>query len=237
MSGARTEEMMRTLRMLALVCALVVVPLAPAGAQQELRTFHDPRGWFSISLPADWTLASDPARSLGVGFVHGFERSDAGGWVRSSLAADGPNWVGSYAVPFIGMLALELPSYLPPRAFGEVVRNHLPTGWTQTRDGETRIAGRDAFYQYMTRGDLYAVIVGIPTPSAAYLVMAGTVNQPERVNADFASIAQILESLRPARRSWTALDRPRQARRGSPGATPPRLPLEFPWAIWASATP
>ncbi len=188
---------MRTLRMLAMVCALVVVPLAGAGAQQKLRTFHDPRGWFSISLPADWTLASDPARSLGVGFVHGFERSEAGGWVRSALAADGPTSVGSYAVPFIGMLALELPRYFSAHTFGEVVKNHVPTGWTQTRDGEARIAGRDAFYQYMTRGDLYAVIVGIPTPSVAYLLMAGTVNHPDRVNADFAGIAQILESLRP----------------------------------------
>jgi hypothetical protein len=189
---------MRTLRMLALVCALVVVPLGRAGAQQELRTFQDPRGWLSIGLPADWTLASDPARSLGVGFVHGFGRSDAGGWVRSALAADGPNSLGGYAVPFIGLLAIELPRYLAAHEFGEVVRTHVPTGWTQTRDGETRIAGRAAFSQYMTRGDLYAVIVGIPTPSVAYLLMAGTANQPERVNADFATIAQILESLRPS---------------------------------------
>lgn len=58
-------------------------------------------------------------------------------------------------------------------------------------------AGHDAYYQYMTRGDLYAVMVAIPTPRAAYLLMAGTVNQPERVSADFATIAQILESLRP----------------------------------------
>jgi hypothetical protein len=188
---------MRTLRMLAVICALVVVPLARAGAQQEMRTFNDPHGWFSINLPADWTLARDSTQSFGAGFIHGFERSDAVGMVRSGVAADGPNSLGGYAVPFIGMLALELPRSLSARTFGEMVKTYVPTGWANTRDGEARIAGRDAFYQYMTRGDLYAVLVGIPTPSAAYLLMAGTVNQPERVNTDFATIAQILESLRP----------------------------------------
>ena len=188
---------MRTLRMLVLVCAVLALSLARAAAQQDRRAFHDPGGWYTISLPSDWTLASDPARSLGAGFIQGFQRSDAARWVRGSLAADGPKSLGGYPVPFIGMLALELPDYLPVRAFGEVVRTHVPKGWTQTRDGEAKIAGRDAFYQYITRGDLYAVIVGIPTPAAAYLFMAGTVNEPERVNADFAAIAQILESLRP----------------------------------------
>jgi hypothetical protein len=188
---------MRTLRLLTVICALVTVPLARAAAQQQMRTFQDPRGWFSIDLPADWALAGDASRSLGAGFIHGFERSDAVGMVRSGVAAEGPNSLGSYAVPFIGMLALELPRSLSARRFGEMVKTYVPSGWTQTRDGEARIAGRDAFFQYMTRGDLYAVLVGIPTPSAAYLLMAGTVNQPERVKADFATIAQILESLRP----------------------------------------
>lgn len=188
---------MRTLRMLTVICALVLVPLARAGAQQEMRTFQDPRGWFSINLPADWTLGTDPSRSLGAGFIHGFERSDAVGMIRSGVAAEGPNSLGGYAVPFIGMLALELPRSLSARAFGDMVKTYVPTGWVKTRDGEARIAGRDAFYQYMTRGDLYAVLVGIPTRSAAYLLMAGTENQPERVNADFATISQILESLRP----------------------------------------
>ena len=188
---------MRTLRMLAVICVLAMVPVARARAQEEMRTFQDPRGWFSINLPASWTLAGDPSRSLGAGFIHGFERSDAVGMVRSALAADGPNSLGGYAVPFIGMLALELPRSLSARMFGEMVKTYVPTGWTQTRDGEARIAGHDAFYQYMTRGDLYAVLIGIPTSSAAYLLMAGTVNQPERVSADFATIAQILESLRP----------------------------------------
>lgn len=132
---------MKTLRMLAVICFLVVVPLARASAQQEMRTFHDPRGWFSINLPADWTPASDPVRSLSAGFVHGFESGDAGGMVRSTLAADGPNSPGGYAVPFIGLLALELPRSLSPRAFGEIVTTHAPTGWTQTRDGQARIRG------------------------------------------------------------------------------------------------
>ena len=188
---------MRTLRLLTVICALVLMPFARAGAQQEMRTFQDPRGWFSISLPADWTPARDPSRSLGASFIHGFERSDAVGMVRSGVAADGPNSLGGYAVPFIGMLALELPRSVSARMFGELVKTYIPTGWTKTQDGEAKIAGRDAFFQYMTRGDLYAALVGITTPSAAYLLMAGTVNQPERVNADFATISQILESLRP----------------------------------------
>jgi hypothetical protein len=185
----------KTLRMLAVICVLVVLPLGAASAQQGTRTFHDPRGWFSVNLPADWTLAGE--RSLGASFIQGFERGDAAGMVRSFLAADGPNSLDGYALPFIGLLALELPRSVSPRAFGQIVTSHVPSGWTQTQEGEAKIAGRDAFYVYLTRGTLYAVLVAIPTPKAAYLVMAGTVNQPDRVNADFATIAQILESIRP----------------------------------------
>ena len=97
----------------------------------------------------------------------------------------------------MGMLALELPRSLSTRAFGEIVRTHVPRGWTQTREGEARIAGRDAYYQYMTRDDLYAVVVFIPMSPMGYLLMAGTLNRPERVNTDFATISQIIESLRP----------------------------------------
>ena len=188
-----------TLRIVMAICALVVVPLGRASAQQEMRTFHDPGGWFSISLPADWKPAGDPVRSLGAGFVQGFARSDAGKWVRSTLAADGPTSVHGSALPFIGMLAIELPRTLSTRAFEDIVKAYVPTGWTKTQHGEARIAGHAAFYQYMTHGDLYAVLVGIPTPRASYLLMAGTVNQPERVNTDFATISQILESLRTRR--------------------------------------
>src|SRR5262249_3528106 len=153
--------------------------------------------WFSLSLPAEWNIATDPSRSLGAGFIQGFERSDAAGVVRARLAADGPNSLGGYAVPFIGMLALELPRSISTRTFGEIVKTYIPTGWTKTQDGEAKNAGRDAFFQYVTRGDLCAVLVAIPARSAAYLLMAGTVNNPDHVNADFATISQILESLRP----------------------------------------
>lgn len=186
---------MKTLRMLAVICVLVVLPLGAASAQQGTRTFHDPRGWFSVNLPADWTLAGN--RSFGASFIQGFESGDAAGMIRSFLAADGPISLDGYAVPFIGLLALELPRSVTARTFGQIVTSHIPTGWTQTREGEARIAGRDAFYVYATRDKLYAVLVAIPTPRAAYLVMAGTVNQPDRVNADFTTIAQILESIRP----------------------------------------
>src|SRR5262249_40623215 len=100
-SAPARRARMRVLRMLAVVCALVAMSLARAGAQQETRTFQDPRGWFSLSLPAEWNIATDPSRSLGAGFIQGFERSDAAGVVRARLAADGPNSLGGYAVPFI----------------------------------------------------------------------------------------------------------------------------------------
>ena len=183
--------------MLLVVCVMVVALLARASAQQELRTFHDPRGWFSIDFPADWTPVSDPTRSLGAGFIQGFEQSNAGAWVRSTLAVDGPVSYGEYALPFMGMLALELPRALSVQQFGEIIKTHVPSGWTQTGEGEAKIAGRDAYYQYMTRGGMYAVVVFIPTPPMGYLLMAGTLNKPERVNADFATISQIIESLRP----------------------------------------
>lgn len=186
---------MKTLRVLAVICVLVVLALGTAGAQQGTRTFHDPRGWFLVSLPADWTLGGE--RSLGASFIQGFEGGDAAGLVRSSLAADGPISFGGYALPFIGLLALDLPRSVSPRTFGQIITSHVPAGWTKTQDGAARIAGRDAFYVYVTRGTLYAVLVAIPTPKAAYLVMAGTVNQPDRVNADFTTIGQILESIRP----------------------------------------
>ena len=187
---------MKILRMLAAVWFLVVLPLGAASAQQGTRTFHDPRGWFSINLPADWTLAGDG--SLGASFIQGFQSGDTAGLLRSSLAADGPSSFEGQAVPFIGLLALELPRAVSARTLGQIITSHLPTRWTQTQGGEARIAGRDAFYVYATtRNNLYAVLVAIPTPKAAYLVMAGTVNQPDRVNADFTTIGQILESIRP----------------------------------------
>ena len=188
---------MKTLRMLLVACFVVAGLLARASAQPEMRTFHDPRGWFSIDLPADWNLASDPARSLGAGFIHGFVGSASGGMVRSTLAAEGPTAYGDYALPFLGLLALELPRSLSARQFGEIVVTHVPAGWTQTRGGEAKIAGRDAYYEYMTQGDMYAVVVFVPMPPMGYLLMAGTLNQPERVSADFATISQMIESLRP----------------------------------------
>jgi hypothetical protein len=105
--------------------------------------------------------------------------------------------VNGHALPFIGVLALELPRTFSTREFGDRVKTYAPAGCTKTRDGDARIAGRDASFQYMTCGELYTVMVSIATPRGTYLLMAGTVNQPERVNTDFGTIAQILESLNP----------------------------------------
>lgn len=62
--------------------------------------------------------------------------------------------MSGYVLAFIGMLAVELPRTLSARAFGEIVKTHVPAGWTKTRDGDPRIAGHDAFYQYVTQGEL-----------------------------------------------------------------------------------
>src|SRR5262245_12246253 len=82
--SARTEGIVKILRVLAVICFLAVLPLGAASAQQGTRTFQDPRGWFSVSLPADWTPAGE--RSLGASFIQGFQSGDTAGLLRSSLA-------------------------------------------------------------------------------------------------------------------------------------------------------
>ncbi len=181
------------------ICAAVLVAalIAPAGAQAGLRPVSDGKGLFTISIPSDWSAAGDRMSDT---VFHGLRTSALGRNVVSTLAAHSGGEGGS-APGILAVAAVDLPRPVSPAAFGEVAKQELPPAWTVTQDGRATIAGRDAHYLYfiMHESDysLYLVMAYFTVGRMGFLVVGGTLNEPDSIRTHFATISRILETFRP----------------------------------------
>lgn len=194
--------MVGTMSIPPLLCVLSAVVLmaaclAPAGAQSALHPVSDPKGLFSISIPSDWRVAN--SRMSDVVFK-GLRTSDVGRNVVSTLAAQSEGGDGGMPA-ILAVAAVDLPERVSPTAFAEVVKGEIPSGWEVTQDGRATIAGRDAHYLYFimhqTDYALYMVMAYFNVGRTGFLVVGGTLNEPDSIRKHFATISHILETFRP----------------------------------------
>jgi hypothetical protein len=174
----------------------------PAAAQPGLSRVADPRGLFSIGLPADWRVAD--TEISGTVFA-GLQRSGLADHVLSRLAAhSAPDDPAGPAI----LLVIALDNPVPAAAFGQNLRRGGPEGWTVTNKGPARIAGRDAYYVYLAtqRGasGIYMVIAYFKVGTTGFAVIGATYNQPAAIQKHFATISRILETFRPGVSSGAA---------------------------------
>jgi hypothetical protein len=192
-------DTMRVLQPLCGVCAvtLIVACLASAEAQSGLHSVSDPKGLFSISIPLDWSVASS---QMSEAVFHGLRTSGMGQRVVSTLAAHSGGGDGLPAI--LAVAAVDLPERVSPAAFAEAVKGQVPSGWEVTQDGRATIAGRDAHYLYFimhqTDYALYMVMTYFNVGRTGFLVVGGTLNEPDSIRKHFATISQILETFRPS---------------------------------------
>lgn len=178
---------------------LLAACVAPANAQPAgMQRVTDPKGRFTISVPTGWEVMSINAAPLAGALVRD-QAKDA----FSMLMAMDPSQPESPTGLVI--MGLALPQEISPQAFGTMMSQPLhPKAFDQlavVQEGNATIAGRPAFYRYMTLTkdghDLYAVMVFFTVGRDGYLIVGVTRNSPETFRRDFAVISRILETFRP----------------------------------------
>lgn len=199
-------DTMRFLRPFGVCCALVLVAacFVPASAQSGMQPVTDPRGLFTIDIPSDWRVAGS---RMSDGVFRGLRTSAVGQNVISTLAAHSLGDDGAPAI--LAVAAVALPQRVPPAAFGEIVKQQVPSGWTITQDGRATIAGRDAHYLYFimheTEYALYMVMAYFNVGQTGFLVVGGTLNEPGPIRKHFATISRILETFHPSAKIGASL--------------------------------
>src|SRR5207253_3760812 len=133
---------MRSSRPLAGLCLVLLVAalLTPAGAQSAgvqsgWKPVADPKGLFTIRLPADWKIADSELSDV---VFRGLRSSAAGQYLMSTLAAHSPaqdaDGMGILAVAAVG-----LPRRVAPAEFGAEFKQEAPSSWTVTDRKSTRL--------------------------------------------------------------------------------------------------
>ncbi len=228
---------MRIARLLAGLgaAALVSALIAPAGAQSGLRQVSDGKGLFAISIPSDWAVAGNRMSDT---VFRGLRTSAMGQNVVSTLAAHSLG-EGNSVGAILAVAAVDLPRRVSSAEFGAAARGELPAAWTVTQDGRATIAGRDAHYLYfiMHESDyapaLYMVMAYFAVGRMGFVVVGGTLNEPESIRTHFATISRILETFRPSHTlgasvtggssGRAAVDRARRAGRRQRDSAPARI--------------
>jgi len=191
----RQTHRLRTLWGLLLLAVLVV----PANAQPTgMQRVTDPKGRFTISVPIGWEVMSINAAPL-VGALVRDQAKDAFSMLMAMDRAKPESPTG------LVIMGFALPQEITPQAFGTMMSRPLdPKALehvTVVQEGNATIAGRPAFYRYMTmtKGgeDMYAVMVFFAVGRDGYLIVGVTRNAPETFRRDFAVISRILETFRP----------------------------------------
>jgi len=190
------------------VCLLVLcgVALPPAVAQSGPRDVSDAGGQFTISLPGDWSASPLDAALLAREVpAAAMPRMDGG---TSGLIAFGPGGA-SQAPPMLFVAAAPLAqsdAQVDPLQLVDALRA-APQRTGELRvlqEGAATIAGLPAYYMYTVANaparpvSLYAVMVFMAVGQTGFYAFGATVNDPNRIRTDFATISAILETLRPA---------------------------------------
>jgi len=179
---------------------LLAACVAPANAQPAgMQRITDPKGRFTISVPIGWEVMSINADPLAGALV----RDHAKGAFSMVMAVDPAEPQSPTALVIMGFA---LPQEISPQAFGTMMSEPLPpkvfAQMTVVQEGNATIAGRPAFYRYITLqtqsgDDLYGVMVFFAVGQDGYVIFGVTRNAPETFRRDFAEISRILETFRP----------------------------------------
>jgi S1-C subfamily serine protease len=185
------------------VCAAT---LTPAVAQSRPQAVSDDHQQFTITLPADWTPSPlDPTvltREVPAAARPLITTGATG------LIAFGPGGA-SKSAPMVFVTAIPLTqsgSVVDPLQLVDALRAApgAPPGLRILQEGGATVAGLPAYYVYATAdaparpGSLYTIMVFMAVGQTGYYAYGATVNNPDRVRTDFATISAIFETFRPA---------------------------------------
>jgi len=203
---------MRHRRLIVLICGVVVLAsVFPVGAQSGMWPVTDARGRLTISFPGDWDVVT-----LGAAGAAGKRRAGIPEDPLSMIRATAP--LGRQHLPAMSVMTIDLPDEFSGTAFGLLAKfgraqteQLSAPGYTIVKEGLARVAGHQAYYQYATltldtdalpagplppRQSLYAVTVFFGEGRTGVLATGYTLNDPARIQRDFATISRILETIR-----------------------------------------
>jgi hypothetical protein len=201
---------MRHRRLIVLICGVVILAsVFPVGAQSGMWPVTDAKGWFTISFPGDWEVTSRR------GAVPDKAQAGAVENPLSMVTATAPR--GRQHLPALSVMTIMLPDEFSGTAFSLLARFRRSQtqwlsepGYTIVKEGRARVAGHQAYYQYATltldsprvpagrflaRKSLYAVNVFLGEGRLGVWATGYTLNDPARVQRDFAAISRILETI------------------------------------------
>ncbi len=186
------------------VCLLVVcgVALAPAAAQSRPQLITDDHGQFTITLPADWSPTPLDAAVLTRDVPAAARPLISTG--TSGVIAFGPGGA-SKAAPMMFVTAVPLTqsnSVVDPLQLVDALRAapQAPPGLRVLQEGAATVAGLPAYYVYAVANapdrstSLYMVMVFMAVGQTGYYAYGATVNDPDRIRTDFATISAVLET-------------------------------------------
>src|SRR5205807_413312 len=145
-----TLPAMRHRRLIVLICGVVVLAsVFPVGAQSGMWPVTDARGWFTISFPGDWEVVSRRAAVPDTPRAGAFENP------LSMVSATAPR--GRQHLPALSVMTIMLPDEFSGAAFSLLARFRRSqtqwlseSGYTIVKEGQARVAGHQAYYQYAT---------------------------------------------------------------------------------------
>jgi hypothetical protein len=163
----------------------------PAMAQGSVQapltqTVTDPQGRFTMNFPGDWEVATQPGSTI-------------------ALLAAGPVFgASSPGRPVLVVASGPLKRPLSVQEFGgetdRLSRTMLPH-YTVIQESNTTVQGRPAYYRYLTSESsnglaLYHLQVFFTVGLTAYIVMASTLNDRDRILRDMAIATRIIQTFR-----------------------------------------
>jgi hypothetical protein len=169
-----------------IIALLSIVAPGLADAQSSMHSIADAKGRFTIDFPRDWQVvrpASGMIAVLGVATV-----------------PEGPNPAS------VNVVVEDIPRAISPQTYARLSERMLRTvfhNYTAIEDGAATIAGLPAYYRYFTwqpniGRDLYQVQVYFTVGRRGFVVTGSTLNDPAHTRKYVPTIAQIIETFRPA---------------------------------------
>ena len=155
-----------------------------------MRSAVDPKGRFTIDFPADWQVLKPNGGMIAILGV--------------ATARKGPNPAS------VNVVVEDLPRALSPENYAGLSERMLRTvfhDYTPVQEGSATIGGQAAYYRYYTWQTntgvvLYQLQVYFTVDRRGFVITGSTVNDPQYTRIYVPIITQIIESFRPAAKSY-----------------------------------
>jgi len=184
--------------------ALCVAFLPPAHAQPGGNWVTVAAYRCSLAFPPDWVVRSVLATQVPPGDTSLFGLLIVkGGLSRSGIVGAGPS-PDSNVPPRLTVMEINGQDPVTLQEVWNHVRQQAAqySILQQTEDGFATIAGRRAYYQYGVEhpldgsDPLHYVLAYVANGHEGFMILGTTLNDPERIRRDFATISEILETFR-----------------------------------------